>query len=374
MDFLHLSYNDDNFATKTSDTQSSCIERFQENNSFTLKRQDHIDFILENFVNLESYMISLDSSQTWLCYWMCHSLALLDAPIPHQEKYLLIICFKRLINTIRLLQSEQGGFAGAPGMIPHLASSYAAILAIATIGTPEAYSIVNTKKLYEFLASVKHKDGFFYMQQGGEVDVRGCYCAIVCAYLTGIMDDKLTENVAEYILKCQTYEGGFGGIPDAEAHGGYTFCAVAALKILGRVKDCNMDALIRFVSSKQMKLEGGFQGRCNKLVDGCYSFWQAAIFPIIESELPIPEFHAYNQEMLQRYLLCCCQLDLEDHGGMLDKPEKIIRLSKENPFTLRCMEMSVILGDESNELKTTHPVFNIVSTKVDSILDYFKVK
>lgn len=30
-----------------------------------------------------------------------------------------------------------------------------------------------------------------------------------------------------------------------------------------------------------MKFEGGFQGRTNKLVDGCYSFWQGAAFPLI---------------------------------------------------------------------------------------------
>ncbi len=31
-----------------------------------------------------------------------------------------------------------------------------------------------------------------------------------------------------------------------------------------------------------MQLEGGFQGRTNKLVDACYSFWQAATFPLIQ--------------------------------------------------------------------------------------------
>jgi protein farnesyltransferase subunit beta len=34
-----------------------------------------------------------------------------------------------------------------------------------------------------------------------------------------------------------------------------------------------------------MSLEGGFQGRTNKLVDGCYSFWAAGDFPIIKAEL-----------------------------------------------------------------------------------------
>lgn len=32
-----------------------------------------------------------------------------------------------------------------------------------------------------------------------------------------------------------------------------------------------------------MKYEGGFQGRTNKLVDGCYSFWCGAILPIVQA-------------------------------------------------------------------------------------------
>lgn len=31
-----------------------------------------------------------------------------------------------------------------------------------------------------------------------------------------------------------------------------------------------------------MRLEGGFQGRTNKLVDSCYSFWQGAALAILE--------------------------------------------------------------------------------------------
>lgn len=34
-----------------------------------------------------------------------------------------------------------------------------------------------------------------------------------------------------------------------------------------------------------MKFEGGFQGRTNKLVDGCYSFWQGGAFPLINELL-----------------------------------------------------------------------------------------
>lgn len=44
-------------------------------------------------------------------------------------------------------------------------------------------------------------------------------------------------------ISCQTYEGGFGGEPGHEAHGGYVFCALAALVILGRARDADVDAL-----------------------------------------------------------------------------------------------------------------------------------
>ena len=49
-----------------------------------------------------------------------------------------------------------------------------------------------------------------------------------------------------------------------------------------------------------MSYEGGFQGRTNKLVDGCYSFWQGGAFPVIhmamfkegkEMEIYIPKLN-----------------------------------------------------------------------------------
>ena len=51
-----------------------------------------------------------------------------------------------------------------------------------------------------------------------------------------ILGSELIEGVAEFLLSCQTYEGGFGGEPGNEAHGGYNFCAIAALLILGKVR------------------------------------------------------------------------------------------------------------------------------------------
>ena len=45
-------------------------------------------------------------------------------------------------------------------------------------------------------------------------------------------------------FRCQTYEGGFGGCPGMEAHGGYSFCGVAALTLLNKTKLCDIDAVL----------------------------------------------------------------------------------------------------------------------------------
>jgi prenyltransferase beta subunit len=66
------------------------------------------------------------------------------------------------------------------------------------------------------------------------------------------------------LFRCQTYEGGFGATPENEvinliktylfyifknlllynkAHGGYSFCGLAALKLLGKEKLCDIDLL-----------------------------------------------------------------------------------------------------------------------------------
>jgi protein farnesyltransferase subunit beta len=73
-----------------------------------------------------------------------------------------------------------------------------------------------------------------------------------------------------------------------------------------------------------MRLEGGFQGRTNKLVDGCYSFWQGAALVLIQTLLAketniVLDNWLFDQAALQEYLLICCQYS---NGGFLDKPEK----------------------------------------------------
>jgi protein farnesyltransferase subunit beta len=130
---------------------------------------------------------------------------------------------------------------------------------------------------------------------------------------------------------------------------------VSALAILGELRRLDLPALLKWTCERQMRFEGGFQGRTNKLVDSCYSYWQSAIFPQIQpllhyhhqeedeeakrvveevdevneekevvEEIPRPGRECegdlmFDQLAVQAYILACCQ-DID--GGLRDKPPK----------------------------------------------------
>lgn len=107
-----------------------------------------------------------------------------------------------------------------------------------------ATCIIFRPGLRRFLTTLRDDDGAFSMHVGGEVDIRGVYCAVSVARLTNVYTPEIFKNTAEWIAKCQTWEGGFGGCPGMEAHGGYTFCGLAALLLLEKAKLCHVPSLL----------------------------------------------------------------------------------------------------------------------------------
>lgn len=91
--------------------------------------------------------------------------------------------------------------------------------------------------------------------------------------------------------------------------------------------------LISWLSARQYAPEGGFAGRTNKLVDGCYSHWVGGCWPLIEACVNGPSSlnakpglkasagSLYSREGLIRYIMCCCQ-DQSKRGGLRDKPSQ----------------------------------------------------
>ncbi|KAG0324199.1 hypothetical protein BGZ99_002079 [Dissophora globulifera] len=402
--------NDDGFPTDSSNLQEETEEAIRRVffpytkespmpkpiPSIELRKLRHVKYMLEGINGLASYWTALDASKPWLCYWIVHGLDLLGYKIPDALA-------QRAISTIRNMQSATGGFAGGPGQDAHLAPTYAAVNVLAIIGTKEAYDVIDRTTLLQFLLRVKQPDGSFKMMVGGEIDVRGSYCALAAATISNIRTPELEDRAAEFIGRCQTYEGGLGGYPGVEAHGGYAFCGLAALELLGRTDVLDLDTLVKWSASRQMSLEGGFQGRTNKLVDGCYSFWMGGVFPIIGKMLEelrqdnsTLDF-VYDRDALQEYLLVACQ---SKTGGLRDKPSKSVdyyhtcyclsgmSLSQHQmsfrhdlrdiaPGALSCLlwtedfDQLRVVGSPANVLETTHPVLNIRMDKVRKAFVYF---
>uniref|UniRef100_A0A7S1DBW7 Prenyltransferase alpha-alpha toroid domain-containing protein n=1 Tax=Cyclophora tenuis TaxID=216820 RepID=A0A7S1DBW7_CYCTE len=190
-------------------------------------------------------------------------------------------------------------------------------------------------------------------------------------------------------------EGGFGGEPWSEAHGGYTFCAVAALQLMNQLEAVDIPALRGWLVRRQMSYEGGFQGRSNKLVDGCYSFWQGGALAILsslynKSKIPTttdPWLHMHDddnndttnntspfllfqEEFLQRYILLCAQ---DINGGLRDKPSKT-RDFYHSCYNLSGLSVSQHCGklryghSTESSVAATHPVYNIRRDRVDAML------
>ncbi|RWS28065.1 Protein farnesyltransferase subunit beta-like protein [Leptotrombidium deliense] len=360
-----------------------------------LLRTQNLQYLQKGlFTPLQRKFESLDASKPWLTYWISHSLALLGdqsslgVEINLKNQYLIsciiVHASKRIINFLLTCNNDGGGYGGGPGQMSHLATTYAAINALVTLENEDALRSINRKSLLQFLSRMKQEDGSFTMHDDGECDIRGVYCAISVAYLCGIQSEQLFKNTGTWIVSCQTYEGGFGAVPGSEAHGGYTFCAVAALMLLGLMHTCDVDSLLRWVVNKQYSLEGGFAGRTNKLVDACYSFWQGAVLPIIHAFLcssqrdttPVDTW-LFNQEALQEYILCCCQ---DVNGGIIDKPEK------QRDYYHTCYGLSglsiaqhtlgkeIVVGPNQNTLVPTHPVFNVKLEAVKFAQHFFSDK
>ncbi|KAK9480925.1 terpenoid cyclases/protein prenyltransferase alpha-alpha toroid [Lipomyces japonicus] len=135
----------------------------------------------------------------------------------------------------------------------------------------------------------------------GERDQRFNYCAAAIRHIiskstsSAASDDDIDVSaVRAYVLSCVGYDGGIGFTPSgfAESHAGLTYCGVATLRLLGdnvlAESMPRLPGLLRWLLAHQVAqvndndddsdddddvVVAGFNGRLNKQVDTCYSFW-----------------------------------------------------------------------------------------------------
>ncbi|KAL4064662.1 terpenoid cyclases/protein prenyltransferase alpha-alpha toroid [Scleroderma yunnanense] len=462
---------DDHYFTDTSDIQSeteSILSKhipLDPDAPHPLQKNQHLQFLVRNLIQgFPSRYTSQDASQPWLLYWTLQSFSVLGVALDPDNK-------QKAINTILAWQHPDGGFGGGPGQHAHLLPTYAAVCALAIAGRPGpggGWDQIDREKMYKFFMSLKQPDGSFHVSHDAEVDVRGIYCLLVVAHLLDLLTPELLDGTPAFIASCQTYEGGFSCAsqpyfsaeadgstilldtirpPLGEAHGGYTFCSLASWIMLrpslnlqekaDHLPTINYQRLMRWLVQMQGgEIElGGFRGRTNKLVDGCYSWWVGGCFSLLAS-LGIGRGHGHdagpstdarddgewddvdesvwNRLSLQRYILCAAQ---HPAGGLRDKPPK----SADAYHTLYCLaglstaqhnvypsparradvaaawqlhpeypheELrktsflealswseeeggSHVLGGSVNRVNATHPVFGLTMTHTEGIMSHF---
>ncbi|KAL8765867.1 MAG: hypothetical protein Q9209_007168 [Squamulea sp. 1 TL-2023] len=264
----------------------------------SLNRAKHIRYLRRSLEPLPAIFVGYDASRPWVIYWALTALSLLGEDVaPYRE---------RVIQTFSSMQNVDGGFGGGHGQKSHCAPSYAAVLSLAMIGGTDSLDMIDRKNLWHWLGQIKQADGGYRVCVDGEEDVR----------------------------LGQTFEGGISGCPQTEAHGAYAFCALACLSILGppqKIIPSYLDVhlLLGWLSARQYAPEGGFAGRTNKLVDGCYSHWVGGCWPLLEAAIngnqaesgtaDPPKGSLYSRDGLIKYILACCQ---SEKGGLRDKPSQ----------------------------------------------------
>ena len=118
-----------------------------------LLREHHALYEYSMFAKLPRGMIGNDSGQPWMLYWLSNALEVTNQ---HQMK-LKPDQKARCCSYLRQCHNSiEGGFSGQPGIQTHVASTYAAMMAIVNIGTKEAYDIIDRPKMKAYLNRIKN--------------------------------------------------------------------------------------------------------------------------------------------------------------------------------------------------------------------------
>lgn len=342
----------------------------------------HVEYILKFLKNLR-ISSSFDVQKSWLCYWGVNALAVLNELDELSEADRLF-----LAEYIFSFQVESGGFSGGQGYPANLVSTYASILALAILEVKEVNEKINLKGIESFILNCKGQiPGSYLIHIDGEVDLRCTFVAVLLNKMLNLENSSIEDGVDEYIASCQSFDGGISPVPSVEAHGGYTFCGLATMSLINKIEKLNVKKLMFWLINNQTKF-GGFSGRTNKLVDSCYSFWQASSFHILQeyfdsnseksSDIKMDKL-LYDNHRMQVYLVECCQGNL---GGMKDKPGKDediyhtmyslsgLALSTEN----ECYSESHPYDWKNYFLEEMDPIYNIPRVKANKFIMFFREK
>ncbi|NWW95217.1 FNTB farnesyltransferase, partial [Rhynochetos jubatus] len=285
---------------------------------FLLQREKHLHYLKRGLRQLSEAYECLDASRPWLCYWILHSLELLDEPLP--QSVASDVC-----QFLSRCQSPQGGFGGGPGQHPHLAPTYAAVSALCIIGTEEAFGVIDRSGRWRGAG----------VRPAGVGPGGGRMCVPPPpAY------SRLSQEEA-------------AGVP-ALAEAARRLLPHARRRRGGR----QVGAGLRRASSRLGAAALSARPPQERLLRRLPS-------PAGDAALSMTRW-MFDQAALQEYILLCCQCLA---GGLLDKPGNGLAIAQH--FGSGDLHHEVVVGGPENRLQATHPVYNIVPEKVVRAVMHF---
>ncbi|KAA8906432.1 terpenoid cyclases/protein prenyltransferase alpha-alpha toroid [Sphaerosporella brunnea] len=263
-------------------------------------------------------------------------------------------------------QLPTGGFRGSPAADlgsasrwdpPNVSATFFAVATLVNLG--DGLERLKRREILQLLPKLQREDGSFGEcllpatedepeTLVGTTDMRFVYMAVALRWMLrgqagmgcpDIPDFDVDKTVA-YIRSSQSYDGGISEKPFGESHAGMTYCAIAALSLLGRLDASGLqsvDSLTKWLVHRQVPFEekdgmdeddwqeiletgteeekeaamrvergadgrpiwGGFHGRCNKKADTCYSFWVGASLEILK-KLYLIDVNANRRFLLEK--------------------------------------------------------------------------
>ncbi|XP_057308893.1 geranylgeranyl transferase type-1 subunit beta-like [Hydractinia symbiolongicarpus] len=279
------------------------------------KKDKHIKYFIRCINALPSAYISMDTSRMTVLFFSLSGLDILKSlhKLPHEKEHIINWIYSLQICPSKNSEnSSKYGFKGSPFLGnsfnkegsfsashtyegSHVAMTYTALLSLVILN--DDLSRLNKDALITGLKSLQLENGSFYSTpEGSENDMRFLYCACCISYILNDWRGLDKSNAVKYIQDSMCYDYGISQGPHLEAHGGSTFCALASLVLMNKLNDCftpmQIEKLKRWCLVRQ---KNGFQGRPNKPVDTCYSFWVGASLKLLDSYhmIDIEENHTF---------------------------------------------------------------------------------
>ncbi|KAI8066745.1 terpenoid cyclases/protein prenyltransferase alpha-alpha toroid [Gongronella butleri] len=298
------------------------------------------------------YIQSLDHRKEDLEYWLTEHLrvsglywGLTALDLMHRKDALPR---DGVVDYVRSLQRDDGGFGGHTHHDSHLLYTLSAIQILITV---DAIDQIDIDKVVTFIASRQNEDGSFCGDVWGEVDSRFSFVALNALSLLKRLDAVNIPKAVEWILKCKNYDGAFGNRPGSESHAAQVYCCLGALAIADALHHVDTDLLAWWLCERQLK-NGGLNGRPEKLEDVCYSWW------VLSSLSILGRVSWIDKDKLTEFILSAQD---PDQGGISDRRGDMVDVFH-TVFGLAGLSLLGYPG-----LKPVNPVYCMSADLIDSL-------